>query len=151
MLSGCSAMRIVGGLFKAGSSAGTYESSQNYSKEMLEDKKEGIKYFKVTKSKDKIIPKLTFAQKIGKWVGGLTTLGIMLAIIGFVVAPTATMTILWAIARAGKAIARRAFTETATQINKTEVLNRDKQLHDALKDKTSPSTKKMVGELKAEL
>ena len=151
MLNGCTALNMMSGLFKGTSSSAGYESSQNYTKELIEDKKEGLRYYKLTKSRDKIIPKLTFAQKIGKWIGGLTTISIILLVIGFVVAPTATMTIFWYIASIGKKLARRAFTETAMAIKISRANNENKKLKAELKSNQSESTKKMVGDLKAKL
>lgn len=151
MLSGCTALNLVSGLFKGSTLSAGYESNQNYTKEIIEDKKSGFKYYKLNKSRDKIIPKLTFAQKIGKWIGGLTSISIILLIIGFVVAPTATMTILWAVARAGKTLAYRAFTETAMAIKISDAKNRDTKLETELKSNQSESTKKMVGNLKSKL
>ena len=151
MLNGCTVLNMMSGLFKGASSNAGYESSENYTKELIEDKKEGLKYYKLTKSRDKIIPKLTFAQKIGKWIGGLTTISIILLVIGFVVAPTATMTIFWYIASIGKKLARRAFTETAMAIKISGANSENKKLKVELKSNQSETTKKMVGDLKAKL
>lgn len=151
MLNGCTALNLVSGLFKGSSSSTGYESSQNYTKEIIEDKESGLKYYKLTKSKDKIIPRLTFAQKIGKWIGGLTTISIILLIIGFVVAPTATMTIFWYIASAGKRLARRAFTETAMAIKISKATKTAPELKNQLACTQSEETKKLVGEFKAKL
>ena len=151
MLNGCTALNMMSGLFKGTSSSAGYESSQNYTKELIEDKKEGLKYYKLTKSRDKIIPKLTFAQKIGKWISGLTIIGVILIGIGFIVAPPATMTILWYIAKRGKKLAQRAFEETAMSIKLSQAVNKDEKLHNELKSNQSENTKKMVGEFKAKL
>ena len=88
--------------------------------------------------------KLTFAQRIGNWISGLGILGIILLIIGLVLAPGATMGFLvktlfkW----------KKAFKETVVAIKEAKTVDENATLKNALADKQSLETKKLVDDIK---
>lgn len=88
--------------------------------------------------------KLTFAQRIGSWISGLGILGIILLIAGLVLAPGATMGFLvktlfkW----------KKAFKETVVAIKEAKTVDENATLKNALLDKQSLGTKKLVDDIK---
>ena len=96
----------------------------------------------------RVSPKqLTFTERIGNWISGLGLLGIILLIIGLIVAPGATIGFLFKTARKWKL----AMRETVIAIKESQAAKEHEKLKASLKDKQSTTTKKMVGNMKAEL
>ena len=88
--------------------------------------------------------KLSFAQKIGNWISSLSIIGVILLIAGLILAPGATLGFLvktlfkW----------KKAFRETVIAIKEAKAIDEDPDLKNALKDKQSLETKKLVDDIK---
>jgi len=93
---------------------------------------------------DQTPQKLTFSQKVGNWISGLGILGIMLMVVCLVLAPGSTMAFLvktlfkW----------KKAFKETVIAIKWAKAVDENAALKNALSDKQSLETKKLVDDIK---
>lgn len=92
-------------------------------------------------------PKGTFAQRIGDRLGGLGTIAVIVLIACLILIPGVTMG--WLL-RTGLRF-RRAFRETVAGIKEARAISDGNELYNCLKSKQSVMTKKMVGNLKADL
>jgi len=90
--------------------------------------------------------KLMLGEKIGNWFSGLSALAIIALIIGLVLCPGATLA--WLVKLLFKW--KRAMKETVAAIKESKAVE-NAELHNALKDKQSVETKKIVGQIKADL
>ena len=88
--------------------------------------------------------KFTFSQRIGNWISSLSIIGILLLIAGLVLAPGATLGFLvktlfkW----------KKAFKETVIAIKEAKAVDENIVLKNALADKQSLETKKLVDNIK---
>ena len=90
--------------------------------------------------------RLTLGEKIGNWFSGLGVLAIIALVVGLVLCPGATLA--WLIKLLFKW--KRAMRETVAAIKESKAIE-NAELHNALKDKQSVETKKIVGQIKADL
>ena len=90
--------------------------------------------------------KLTLGEKIGNWFSGLSLLAIIALVVGLVLCPGATLA--WLVKLLFKW--KRAMRETVAAIKEAKATE-NTELHNALKDKQSVETKKIVGQIKADL
>jgi len=90
---------------------------------------------------------LTFMGRLGAWIGGLGLIGVILLIVGLVLAPGATIGFLFSTLAKWKS----AMKQTVSALKTANVVNENKELKEALKSSQSVQTKKIVGDIKAEL
>lgn len=90
--------------------------------------------------------KLSLGEKIGNWFSGLSVLAIIALVVGLVLCPGATLA--WLVKLLFKW--KRAMRETVAAIKEAKAVE-NIELHNALKDKQSVETKKIVGQIKADL
>lgn len=90
--------------------------------------------------------KMSFSERIGNFIAGLSFWIIVLIVVGLILAPGATIGFLF------KKYARykNAMRETVAAIKEARAVD-SQALHDALKSKQSVDTKKIVGKIKAGL
>ena len=88
--------------------------------------------------------KLSFLQRIGNWISGLSLIGFLILIACMILAPGATLA--WVVKLLFKW--KRAFKETASAIKEAKSVEKDADLRNTLSSKQSTVTKKIVDELK---
>ena len=92
-------------------------------------------------------PKLSFAQKLGNWISGLSIIGILALIAGLILAPGATLA--WLVKLLFKW--KKAFKETVVAIKESKAVDNNPELKNTLASKQSLSTKKIVDNIKREI
>lgn len=92
-----------------------------------------------------VIPKVSFMQRIGNWLGGLSIIGIIVLIVFLVLCPGAT--IAWLVKQVFKW--KNALKETAAAIKDAKAVESDNALELALKEKQSDETKKLIGQIRS--
>lgn len=142
LCSGCLSLK-----FPTFSSRPTTKVQQNYHVIQYSDRKQGIKYKEVIKSKEKSVPQKTIMEKVGSWVSGLSFWLFILIGLGMFLAPTVTISILFSLWKR----ARRAFIETVQAIKQSNAVRENEKLHNALASSQTPDTKRMVSEIKSKL
>jgi len=90
--------------------------------------------------------KLTLGEKIGNWFSGLSVVAIIALVVGLVLCPGATLA--WLVKLLFKW--KTAMKQTVAAIKESKAVE-NLELHNALKDKQSIETKKIVGHIKANL
>lgn len=98
-------------------------------------------------SYEKTIPTKSLAQKIGGWISGLGTLALVGIIIGLVLFPGATITIL--IKQVFKW--KSALKQTSRAIKEVRLQEKSERLEETLKTYQSDKTKKLIGQIKADI
>ena len=106
---------------------------------VVEDKEQTL-----TVGLEQSTPKLTFSQKIGKWISGLSLVGILLLLGGLILAPSATLGFLWSTLMKWK----KAMKETVVAIKEVRAIDKNIELKNALNEKQSIETKKLVDDIK---
>lgn len=144
LLNGCTAIKF----FKPGGSnpANSYIKNKNYEYEYYRNKIAGVTIKTVKKNSTKTTPKKTLGQKIGGWFAGLTTLGIILVVVGLFLAPATTIGVVISMWRR----ARRALIATVRAIKEVRADEED-TLHNSLNKYHTKDTKRTVSEIKSEL
>ena len=115
--------------------------------ELVKYKTDEAKLFYRTRSSNKIIPRKTLIQRMGSWISGLSIIAVLLLGLGFILAPSTTVLFLLGLLRKWKL----AFKQTVFAIKSSQAVNDNETLHNELKSKQSVVTKKLVGDIKAEL
>ena len=92
-------------------------------------------------------PKLTFAQKVGNMIGGMGMIGVILLILGLVLAPGATIGFL----RNTVAKWKKALKETVAGINDAKAVETHPELKNSLSARQDLTTKKLIDKIKREL
>lgn len=145
LCSGCLSLK-----FPTFSSRPTTKVQQNYHVIQYSDRKQGIKYKEVIKSKEKSVPQKTIMEKVGSWIGGLSWLAFILLIAGFFFVPTVPTIIVFFLKRTLKRV-KNALEETVTAIKQSNAVRENEKLHNALASSQTPDTKRMVSEIKSKL
>jgi len=91
--------------------------------------------------------KVTFIERLGGWISNLSLIGFILLIVGFILAPSTTIGFLFNTLSKW----RRAMKETVSAIKESQVVNENEKVENCLRAKQSKETKKIVGNIKAEL
>ena len=94
-----------------------------------------------------VVPKTTFMQRIGNWLGGLSIIGIIILIVCLILFPGATLA--WLVKQMFKW--KKALVETAGAIKDAKAAEGDSALEMALKERQSIETKKLLGKLRPTL
>ena len=90
---------------------------------------------------------LTFIGRIGSWISGLGLIGFILLIIGLALAPGATIGFLFSLLGKWK----RALRETVSAIKESKIVDSNREVENSLRAKQSKETRKIVGNIRAEL
>ena len=141
MLTSCSLLPNI----SMGSSSGVAQVKKY--EELYKHKADGEKTYFRKRTSNKIIPKRTFSQRIGGWISGLGIVAMLLLAAGFILAPSTTVLFLLGLIRKWKL----AFKQTVVAIKTSQAVNKDNELHNELKAIQSQRTKRLVGDIKAEL
>lgn len=96
---------------------------------------------------EKTTPKETFMQRVGNWISGLGMIAFIAIVAGLILCPGATLSFLMKKAFAYK----RALKETVQAVKESRAVNTGQDLHDALAQRQSNATKKIVGNIKSDL
>ena len=91
--------------------------------------------------------KLSFIQKIGNWLSGLSFIAFLALIACLVLAPGATLA--WVVKIAFKW--KKAFRETVVAIKEAKAVEKNPELKNTLNAKQSVETKKIVDEIRREI
>lgn len=92
-------------------------------------------------------PKPTIMEKLGRWIGGLSIIGIVLLALGFG-APLATA-ITWLFSAWRNA--RSGLREVVKAVKEAKAVDTNEQLANALRSNLSASSKELIGKIKARL
>ncbi len=93
-----------------------------------------------------VAPKrLTFAERLGNWVSGLSMLSVIALLIGLFLAPSATIAFLLKVVKRWK----RAMRQTVLAIKESGVLKEENGLHSALSNRHDEGTRQIVASIKA--
>ena len=141
MLTSCSLLPNI----SMGSSSGAAQVKKY--EEVYKHKADGEKTYFRKRTSNKIIPRKTFSQRIGSWISGLGIIAMLLLITGFILAPSTIVLFLLGLIRKWKL----AFKQTVVAIKTSQAVNKDNELHNALKSSQSISTKRLVGDIKSKL
>lgn len=116
--------------------------------ELLGKARKFTRYYKdYSSNQEKTVPKKTLMERVGNWISGLSFLAFILIGAGLFFFPTITISILWSV----KCRVGRALRETVSAIKISQAVNRDTELHNQLAFKQTKQTKKMIGNIKANL